>query len=315
MYQENKKQNEAKGAVAVESAPTSLVNRLRQAGIRAAEYKRGPFGRDVFALSIQPRHSEGTVTVNQGTAGITVRGDKARRQAVVSVIEKDRVVVRNTAAHFSDRLTASVELGDRPSIGEIHRSLRENFTAIMPVGTSWSYGRCSYSSTEQVSYGQQTTYALHVKCKVTARVNNQTTNHFLIGMDETRNFIAALPDKPRSVKHAHKMLRPARLRKDSLRQGEWFFEPIRNAKLKTQLSRFAIILKPTRLENTTHHAKTAIKYNGVLYAIGFITDDRRGHHAPTLLKDWHKVVRNKEATIKVSPAQRERVVRMRRTWD
>jgi hypothetical protein len=58
---------------------------------------------------------------------------------------------------------------------------------------------------------------------VIEQLTNDRKRHFLCGMDECHLFIAQLPHPASTVAGAHRVLRPAGLRDERRRQGEWFF--------------------------------------------------------------------------------------------
>ncbi len=286
----------------------NLVEALSQFDIRTAAYKKPPVHRDVFALTILPRHKEGVVTINQGLAKTEIFGDKSKRQAAVTVQEKGRIVTRTVNGRFSNRT-------EEPTTDLIFSDAKGRFPVIMPTGSRWTIKDIKKRSNINGYNGNRD---WNYSAKVTARVAKTTTNHYLIGMDETHHFVAPLPSKAESVKEAHELLRPKRIAKTSLRQGEWFFTPC-TEKTCELLETKVHLLRTRVLGKTTHSALSCIplKKDGktTIYARGYIVDEREGHHRALHLDSWHKVVRNKEATIKVSPEQRKTMARRRQTWD
>ncbi len=140
---------------------------------------------------------------------------------------------------------------------------------------------------------------------------------FLVGMDETSNFVCRLPEAVDTVEKAHEVLRPTGLLPHTVRQGEWFFVPVENEVVSIGDMNYM----PNRtLQGTTHSAEHTVEgylrdkdgkiTRHVLLAKGLISDSRKGRHAPVDLGDkWHEVIRNTERPIAVEPA------RPRRTFD
>ena len=286
----------------------NMLEGLKQAGIRARAYKSPPVGKDIFAITVASNHPEGTVLVNQGQAQVDIVPDPTRRQAVATVRERGRVVTKRVRGQFE------IQTGFTSTNRTHRRVLKSNFPVIMPAGTRWSFSNITARTTVNGN--------CHVSGNVTAKVVDRTTNHFLIGMDETRNFICLLPRPAKTVAEAHEMLKPKGLQEGWKRQGEWFFIPC-SAEKSEKLDKMAIKeyqrIRERRLGNTTHSAKSAIRIlegrKQVVYARGFIVDMRQGHHKALFLNDWHVVRKNKEATLKVGREQAAAARRRTRTWD
>jgi hypothetical protein len=296
-----------------------LVKSLNRLGIASDSYRRPPIGKDVFTISIQPRPKEnkaGIVTVNQGKARVEVFGSKAKKQAVVLVREEGRRVTRSVRTTLPYSRHSA-----KPEREELQSALRSKFNVIMPSEAVWSFADIKIERKK----GGGDFRPWIVTGKVTARVNKRTYNNLLIGMDETHHFIAPLPKKAISVREAHRLLRPD-VKKSSIRTGEWFFEPC-DTKTCAMVDKAAQEKLPRtikrsrghgyRLGNTTHYAAVLVTAGTKKqqFARGDIIDGRDGHHALVFLPKWHRVVRNKEGTIKVHKDQRERLQRARQTWD
>ena len=123
----------------------------------------------------------------------------------------------------------------------------------------------------------------------------KSNTHLLMGYDEMRQFIAALPGRASTVEEAHALLRPS-VGERALRQGEWFFEPAAPAELaairRARQRGARAVFGP--LEPGSSHRASVVLVEGQRFAIGKIVDNRVGHHKPVLLEDWHRVVRNTE---------------------
>jgi hypothetical protein len=265
----------------------NVVDALKKFGIRAQPYAKPPVTKDVFVLSILPKGSEGTIAIHQGKAEVDVHGSKVERQAVMTVKERGRVITR--------QVTTTRAQDERPEITQAQMSLRSAFPIRME-GAKWSFAHIKIEDAKKISgIG---TKMWRISGTVTGAVGKTTTNNFLLGVDESHNFIAPLPRKVNSVHEAHMLLKPKGLRAGSLRQGEWFFEPCTKEECagfdKMVNERGNTIVKPIELGGTTHMVKSGIRVDNVIYAIGFVTDKRHGRHASIFLPKWHKVVRNKE---------------------
>jgi hypothetical protein len=267
---------------------SNVVEALKKFGIRAQPYAKPPVTKDVFVLSILPKGAEGTIAIHQGAATVDIHGSKVERQAVLSVVERGRVVTRNVK-------TTRVQT-EQPDMAHAQRSLRVAFPIQMGSDAKWSYSNVKIEDTKKKAASGVKTW--RITGTVRATVGKKTTNNFLLGVDESHNFVAPLPKRARSVHDAHMLLKPKDLRPGTLRQGEWFFEPCS----KTECAEFDKIVEEkgnTRVQEielgqSTHIVKSGMRVDNVIYAIGFVTDKRHGHHAALFLPKWHKVVRNKE---------------------
>lgn len=273
---------------------------MQSFGITAAPYKRPPAGKDTFLISILPKRPEGVIQVNQGLAKVEIHGSKVNRQAVITVAEQPRVIKRTVKTS-----TATTEA---PTIHRAKEILRWDFPVSIPGNVSWTYASVKVSKRSRP--GQ---IDWDVSGVVTARAGSRTVSHFLLGVDESYNFIAPLKEKPSSVEHAYRILKPD-LRAGSLRQGEWFFEPL----VKAESDRIEKIaqadsrkVKPFVLGGSTHRAHSSLavitpgkgigkkrKFTRTLYARGYVVDNRKGHHTALFLPSWHRVVRNNEIVYK-----------------
>lgn len=294
----------------------NAVEQLQEAGIKVRPYKRPPVDKGIFAISItEDTTNRGTILLNQGRAKIKVATDKSREQAVLTVDEPRRIIKRhikiNAGRHFN-----------APSLSACRHAFVHAFPVIMPRGTKWDISNFKFTkfknAAEQLG---GTIYAPYweAEADVTARVGKATAMHFLVGMDETHNFISPLPRRANSVKEAHEMLRPKEIKAKTLRQGEWFFKPcgeITKKRIEKAISEDPRILGNRVLElHSAHSARSAVQLNKKTYARGYIIDRRPGRHKPLFLPDWHEVVRNKEANDRFSAHQKEVALRRRSSWD
>jgi len=295
----------------------NVVKSLKKYGLRVEPYKRPPIGDDVFAMTIAPRHREGVVLMNHGNARIRVHGSKKLRQATISVHEGGRKVTRQCKAFFSTSIPLT-----KPSPDTMERLLKREFRVVMPSNSEWTVTDVK----SEVVINRPGYKKWRITGNVTAEVKEPTTNHFLIGMDETRHFISPISRHAKSVRGAHRLLRTKGVPFGALRQGEWFFvpcDPETSRRLDTIATKQSGRIQIRQLDWTTHVAKSAIEAYaddagleaGWIYARGYVTDRRTGHHRSLFLEKWHKVVKNKEAEIKVASFQEEIARRRQRTWD
>lgn len=286
----------------------NVVETLKKFGIRVQPYAKPPVTKDVFVLSILPKGAEGTIAIHQGKAVVDVHGSKVERQAVLSVVERGRVVTRRIkTTRFQDA---------RPDTAQAQESLQSAFPISMGSEVKWSYSNIKIEDLKKRSPTRTKTW--RITGMVTAAVGKKTTNNFLVGVDESHNFVAPLPKKAKSVHDAHMLLKPKDLRHGTTRQGEWFFEPCS----KSECAEFDKIVgekgntrvQEIELGQSTHIVKSGMRVDNVIYAIGFVTDKRHGRHAALFLPKWHKVVRNKEIPM---PKRRkhEPINRRRASWD
>lgn len=136
---------------------------------------------------------------------------------------------------------------------------------------------------------------------------------FLVGMDETANFVCRLPEAVETVDEAHKVLRPQGLLPHAKRQGEWFFTPVKEYDKEVRcpcgssLDEHEHLLSEENLRSrvgTTTHRVSQFTHRGVTYAKGVVTDERKGRHVPVDLGDeWHRVDRNMERVIQQKPTR------------
>jgi len=278
---------------------SNLVESLKKLGIKAQPYKKPPSGKDVFVISIMPKPPEGIIQVNQGLAKVEIHGSKKLRQAVITVTEEPRVVTRAVKSVWNAYVLSSPP----PTVNEAKRTLRVNFGISMPGVPRWSFAGVKWEKRKGLN-------GFVVTGKVTARSGKRTVSTFLLGVDESHNFISPLKKKASSIEEAHKQLKP-KVRAGTLRQGEWFFEPLVKAEA-TAIDKIVVAdsrkIKPAVLGASTHRALTTTRIitkgrgkgakrkpgTTTLYARGFVVDNRKGHHKALWLPTWCKVVRNNE---------------------
>lgn len=262
-----------------------LTDTLAKNGINAKPYSRGPIAPELFTLNLDPSN---LLRTWPGTAEIDLAFSPKRRQAVMTVEEGNRVIERAfTVPGRSEEKLITPEF------------VRQRFPIVIPGGVLAGFDTRQH----QDRYGYPTT-------RITAQMRApHTVTSFLLGFDETRQFICELPEKVDTVAEAHNVLRPYSTRRGTIRQGEWFFVP---ATLEEQKAIESSLRARPRLDvqpletHSTHHAAIVDLGPGPgrRFATGLVYDTRTGRHAPTKLDGWFRVRRNREVTRVHEPARR-----------
>lgn len=286
---------------------TEVLEKLTKAGIDVVPYVRGPAGPETFMLSVDAHPAGvGRLRIWEGTrAQIEAHGDKRHRQAVLTVVEPARKIRRNIRGVYA--------------VGSQHDARRvfevgSRFPVQMPPNTKFAVigdvARNDPMSLPQPHYWDAT---------VEAR-SPRSTQSFLVGIDETHHFVAALPKRASSVPEAHAVLRPRAVPARAARQGEWFFvqaSPRTLVELEKLvphvrarfLDRSDYPAPPFPSVETTHWAAQTLVYRNALYACGYVLETRGTRHEPLFLPEWSRVFRNREL---LSVPTLETV---RRSWD
>lgn len=246
-----------------------LAHDLQVFGLDTRAYSRPPVDAELFVVNIEARQIRPWV----GAACTQMVGDRRCRQAVVSVTESARTVTRSyTIPQARDG-----------------QALRSHLLARFPL---------LITGATLVDYTIQKKRHQMIDVQATVQAP-KATHSLLMGFDEIRQFIAALPKRASSVDEAHRLLRPVGLSRHAVRQGEWFFDPVLAPEERRDVERHgdgAIANMP--LESGSSHRATVlvIRQAGAhpKYAIGAVTDGRVKHHRTLVLNGWHRVVRNAE---------------------
>jgi hypothetical protein len=194
--------------------------------------------------------------------------DKSLEQAVVSVAEKEHVVMREKNYFMTNH-----EAEKMASRGE-------------GLGLSFPEG-----STFTVQSITNLPGGWHVRVEVNVPA---VTHYFLIGRDDTHYFVSSLPKEPISVAHAHEILRPKWVPKDSHRQGEWFFVPASERDVKECLDQYQITPRMEIGGGDGGHTACGLLWLQGDIVIGWIKSE---HHKSLYLHTWHRVVHNLELPI------------------
>lgn len=282
-----------------------VVEELQRHKVVANALTKGPLGNDTFALSMTRTPPVGIIRVWQPkseTLDLAVVGDAKKRQAVISAVEPARTI----------RKTLKINGRQNPGINRFRTRFRNSIT--LPGSPAIIVGEIKDVTKPRkgehiILPGQMRTWEATISAKVA-----KSDQHFLVGMDETYQFIAALRGKVESVDEAHEILRP-KVKSDAIRQGEWFFNPL-STKLSQELDDYVgsnpLAIKAHRMESSTHECLSSITYMGKRYASGWVVDHRASHHAPLWLDDWHEVIRNNEVVVARTSTNMRRVTRY---WD
>ncbi len=265
-----------------------LAKQLRGFGLDTRPYENAPLGPEIFTVAIESR----LVRPWAGAATFQVVGDAKRRQAVVNVREPSRQITREY--HVSRHLLRSAQPPD-----QMAKVVAQHFPVFVPGGHLAGFAVVGDHRRHQAT-----------RVRATMDVPASST-HLLMGYDEIRQFIAALPARASAVEEAHALLRP-QVGRLAVRQGEWFFDPATPAELAAirrarQLGAQAVF---GSLEPGSSHQASVVLVEGQRFAIGKVVDNRVGHHRPVLLGDWHRVVRNAELGAPGSALGRPRMM-----WD
>ncbi|MFA5276494.1 MAG: hypothetical protein WC417_06360 [Candidatus Omnitrophota bacterium] len=124
-------------------------------------------------------------------------------------------------------------------------------------------------------------------------------NYYICGMDEGSYFVSQLPRKVTTISGAYKMLKPYKVQqaeKDGLRvirQGEWFFIPRPDIKIKEKQFVKSGTLPRENEQSNKHICTRLFKSKGRFYAKGicrhYRANGRKGDHRPLKLGDGKQV--------------------------
>lgn len=286
-----------------------LIKEYKKIDINAGLYKRPPLHKDLFAIT--PRNDKYRIWVPNPDK-IEMHTDKNHQQALLNIDDgAAEVTERVRINNYSDK-----KLSVRQGL---------NSTRLFIPNTKKKYKvirniPADYKNDIRMGVGELVMDITHVPTTKDKKIT------LLTGYDETALFVAALPKHVKEVAEAHEFLKPKEVTENSIRQGEFFLVPcaenlckILDNKLKENMDvRVGVpwsgpmannlVSRIYPLErNSNHHASLMIEYKKNKYVLGSVFDRRKTRHEPVILKEWHKVVRNKE--IKVPESS------ITRTWD
>lgn len=283
---------------------------LETIGIKSLPYKRGPVGKDVFAITL----TADKIRFWKGDSDITISVDEDLRQAVLNVTEKPRTVKSsvniwcytigsNPKKYTEEQLAKEVSKKVNGRYSNDAKKAKKEKAVMMKYLRSIAI-KVPGSRMKVTGYSRlEKSGSVTVNLKFTAK---STTTSFLVGFDhdaQNRPFICQLRDVVSTVKQAHESLKPknVKLKSGYKRQGEWFFNPVNKElaqKLTRKIHKAMVAPLDGRLQwNPSSHRAMTITHDKKRYAIGQVKDIRRGKHKPLMLDKWHEVVRNNEVRV------------------
>ena len=294
-----------------EARTVSVIKTLKDIGINAESYKRGPSGKEPFIIAVESNKKGGHLKIWEGESNIEVITDKKHRQAILNVKERPRSITRKTRVTWYNN--------EEPTMEQMEHELREYFP-VNVVGGSFKFKNVkvkkdtTYNTETQKEQPRDNFYYATISGEVTWKTNSRRTMSFLVGFDERHHFVSMLPETASSVEEAHAILRPKGLSKEAKRQGEWFFDPVSQKKAR-ELTNFIVAnsskVRARDLEvNSSHRALQLVEIDKTKYVTGLVRDSREYRHEGLFLDGWHRVVRNLERVFRASGANRRS-----ETWD
>lgn len=316
-----------------------VINKLRKIGFQAVAYERGPIGPLVFTMGLDNNAEVYRFWVGNSSVEIIDAISTPKPQAVIRVREDAHKIVQKfrrkdfVGEYYLKQGESSVP---QPSADTV-------INTVFPTGTVLKMQKLQFKRLEKPTPGGSNvewTGEVHISVP-------KFDNHYLIGYDENKCFIAQLPKSANTVAEAIKVLTPAGLVKGHVRQGEWFFNPCSKAEIAT-VDKFVQKMKQpakkpawevynargtwwhangktrTRADYTSgtiaygqleaqssHRAQYQVIIDDTQYVKGDIIDSRQGRHGTITLENWHRVIRNNE----VAQTQTAQGVRPARRWD
>lgn len=242
----------------------------------------------IFEMSLEVGRSK--LVLDPGLADVTIYPDADKRQVVMHVKEDARTIERTYKVRA---LNAKKAREDFKKGSRFPLHLPGEQTTYEVVGAVKNVSPKDMPGIKGIRFEFEGT----VKATVAA-----STMWFLVGYDEGNLFICRLPKSVKTVEAAHKSLRPKNVPEGSLRQGEWFFVPVTDDKLKDKLDKQINAFNESEQlgdssRDSSHHALIGVT-DGVWtdrkqYAIGLIVDEQE-NHKHLRLDGWHLAVHNLE---------------------
>lgn len=297
------------------TAKVSALTQSRQAaeaisasGARAKAYASSPVTPSSFIIAAGRGSAPHELRLWMPTEKWEVHTNRRHKQAVLHVEEPRRSLRR--VVSFSNAWYSAAEI-----TGMTERALELRFPVNMPP-------RTRYHLAEFVPAHRKHGEGHHLA--TIEATTPRTKMDFLVGIDEVAHFVSLLPKPAASVDEAHDLLRPARISKGTLRQGEFFFRPVRNRRILRKLEGLGLNLyqvpKAPHLrryvpleQGSSHHAallrRLTLQGRRRTFVAGAVIDIRGTRHKPLLLAEWHEVIRNREVI------SRQQVTSGRLRWD
>lgn len=270
-----------------------LKEKLESVGITVSEYARGPLGKDNFTLNI----SGNKIRFWKGTAEVKIRTNKRKRQCLLTVREKARVIkekVTRSSYYDMDKCNTLKEAKEALAIHSWNSRLSVPDSTFHVVG---------FKQSNYIDYVGSNIINGKIVFDVEHRTKDTTTT-FLVGYDESSSnkpFICQLEDNPDSFADAYQSLLPkgVTLKDGYKRQGEWFFNPV-GEKLSRKLNTLVNKAKWTTVDynhnfsGSSTHRSLIVRHKSKNYALGVVKENRKGRHEDLILNGWHEVARNNE---------------------
>ncbi|HJS83729.1 MAG TPA: hypothetical protein VJ742_12945 [Nitrososphaera sp.] len=288
-----------------------LAKQLNKAGLNTKPYTKAPVAVPIFTIGLDVSN---TLRIWPGLANLTVYPDANWAQAVIVSDERRREITRSYVVQ------GKVSYPDDRKGPVYSQPSKQDILARFPIQVPGAKLK-TFTAKElepdrnNRDWRRRREGMFNITATITATGSTQA---FLVGYDETQQFISALPRVVKSVERAHEILRPAGVPKDALRQGEWFFVPVtqRENTIIQQALQDGKIPYWQRLETGSTHTTLMMQLsvNGKRdnYATLQVIDSRNERHSPLILDGWYRVVRNREVVI---PVTRNDTQVRRRTWD
>lgn len=150
---------------------------------------------------------------------VTITVDPQWKQALINVVENERTITENVDRYMSPtasrRQMSNLQLLHE-AILLFSKNYRQLSRMALPENAITTGKIISVSETGSGDY--------NIDIELTHTVP-ASTQWFLTGVDEDHLFICLLPRACVDVNDAHTALRPPGLHPDTIRQGEFFFEP------------------------------------------------------------------------------------------
>ena len=311
------------------------ADKLTASGIPCTTYKRSPAAGGGFFISAGVSGKQMKIWVGKD-ATLNVKTNKRKKQAIINVEEPPRTVRRVERVVSAYQADTPNKQSFKDSF--IRKAKRWNSLPVIPgsrLSAKVDQKSLDYAwdnrKTKNTYGDDMVQYNDHIVRVHLSRKSRKTTMNLLVGQDEERLFICALPEEADTITEAHDLLRPEGLSDDAVRQGEFFFDKVTSAKMLKRIEKLGTNIKSGRttrfgdvsyqtpssrkvtldcaLEpNSSHRAAVGVKIDKDTYVSGVVHDSRSGRHAPLLLNGWCKVVRNREIVVKQLEGRSQ-------TWD
>lgn len=301
--------------------PQDFKRELKKYGINSNQALEG----HVFLLSLgtNKKHERTSLEFGFGSnkdIDIKIAGSKKLRQAVITVVEKERVLSslvdsflnEEEKEHLIEEFNITNEkrvfsLGEDFDMG----SLVADFPTVGAVLSSQNANLEEIKASYSISYVDQKVDKNMGDIMLNIKVP-KTTMCFLVGYDEKEMFVSLLPKTVKTVENAHKALKPKGLRPGWKRQGEWFFNPCtkkeKEALIKEIEKKGMYSIdheRPLESGSEDHYSLNSFDFRyshqiktkegeilkGKKYVSGFIENER---HDLLVLDGWYEPVLNNE---------------------